>query len=337
MRDRAALIASAIVVYGVGKKPPNFASDVAVLVALSQAESSGFAQACNQNTDGSIDRGLWQINSSHGYGQSSYDPVKCAQQAWAVFKSQGPTAWTTYGGLRYLTAWPAARIATLAVIGSNTGSVLPSRAPVGSKGAPAPSTATPEQPAGTTQTSQCVYHTQFAIPLSPSIPLLGQAKYHQDICWDFIIGSIKMGIGGFGVLVSTMGLAFVLSKQVPGGREAASAVSRAGGKLPAGRAYRTVTSTPARARAAKTKRVVSSSARTVATERAAAARSRRAAQEQLDADRAERSSAATLRARQRPLPAADAGIPALPRRSRPKARAGARDDEIPPFSPDYPG
>jgi len=45
-------------------------ADTAAAVAM--AESGGVATASNTNTDGSVDRGLWQINSVHG-GLSTFD------------------------------------------------------------------------------------------------------------------------------------------------------------------------------------------------------------------------------------------------------------------------
>lgn len=43
-----------------------------IAAAVAMGESSGDPQATNRNTDGSVDRGLWQINSVHG-GLSTYD------------------------------------------------------------------------------------------------------------------------------------------------------------------------------------------------------------------------------------------------------------------------
>lgn len=67
---------------------PTYA-DMAAAVAL--AESGGRPDATNQsNSDGSVDRGLWQINSIHG-AQSTYDPVANARAAVAI--SSGGTNW----------------------------------------------------------------------------------------------------------------------------------------------------------------------------------------------------------------------------------------------------
>jgi hypothetical protein len=66
--------------------------------AIAMAESGGRENASNRNSDGSIDRGLWQINSVHG-AMSTFDPVGNARAAvsissngrnwnpWTVFKT----------------------------------------------------------------------------------------------------------------------------------------------------------------------------------------------------------------------------------------------------------
>ena len=58
--------------------------------AIAMAESGGNANASNTNSNGSIDRGLWQINSSNGSG-SSFDVMTNARTA--VFMSSGGTNW----------------------------------------------------------------------------------------------------------------------------------------------------------------------------------------------------------------------------------------------------
>ena len=67
---------------------PTFA-DMAAAVAM--AESGGRSDAVNNNNnDGSIDRGLWQINSVHGK-QSTFDPMNNARAAVGI--SNGGTNW----------------------------------------------------------------------------------------------------------------------------------------------------------------------------------------------------------------------------------------------------
>lgn len=82
-----------------------------IAVAVAMAESGGNAQASHTNTDGSTDRGLWQINN-HAHPDVSdacaYDPLCCAKAAYKI--SNGGSdwgAWTTFnsGAYRqYLTA-----------------------------------------------------------------------------------------------------------------------------------------------------------------------------------------------------------------------------------------
>jgi hypothetical protein len=69
--------------------------------AIAQAESGGQPNATNQNTDGSVDRGLWQINSVHG-SQSTFDPAANARAAISISgngSNWGP--WVTFGSGAY--------------------------------------------------------------------------------------------------------------------------------------------------------------------------------------------------------------------------------------------
>lgn len=68
-----------------------------VMAGIALAESGGKPRASHRNTNGTIDRGLWQINSVHGYSAaSSFNPSQNARQAVAVYHSQGLRAWSTY-------------------------------------------------------------------------------------------------------------------------------------------------------------------------------------------------------------------------------------------------
>lgn len=76
-------------------------------IAISMAEDpSGAIDAINRNNpDGSIDRGLWQINSSHAQFDPQKlvsDPLYNCQAAFSLYHSQGYTAWTTYTNGAYL-------------------------------------------------------------------------------------------------------------------------------------------------------------------------------------------------------------------------------------------
>lgn len=71
--------------------------------AIALAESGGNTTITHVNSNGSIDYGLWQINSVHGYDpQSLLDPDFNAKAAYAI--SSGGTdfqPWTTYTTGRY--------------------------------------------------------------------------------------------------------------------------------------------------------------------------------------------------------------------------------------------
>jgi hypothetical protein len=70
------------------------AADVAAAVAL--AESGGNPDASNTNTNGSIDRGLWQINSVHG-AQSTFDVTGNVKSAISISGNGANwSPWVTY-------------------------------------------------------------------------------------------------------------------------------------------------------------------------------------------------------------------------------------------------
>jgi hypothetical protein len=74
----------------VGFPDPNMAAAIAL------AESSGRANATNRNTDGSIDRGLWEINSIHG-PLSVLDPRRNAESAYKISSGgRNWNPWVTY-------------------------------------------------------------------------------------------------------------------------------------------------------------------------------------------------------------------------------------------------
>lgn len=74
------------------------------MVCTAKYESSYYAKATNKNRNGSMDRGLFQINSLHlgktkGCPSSSealFNPETNAKCALAIFKSQGISAWYGY-------------------------------------------------------------------------------------------------------------------------------------------------------------------------------------------------------------------------------------------------
>jgi len=79
---------------------PSYAAPIMAAIAL--AESNGIPSRTGHDQNNTVDRGLWQINSVHGYGLSSYDPNKNAQQAVSLFKSGGLSQWSTYNNHKWL-------------------------------------------------------------------------------------------------------------------------------------------------------------------------------------------------------------------------------------------
>lgn len=77
--------------------------------AIAMAESGGDPNAFNRNRNGSVDRGLWQINSIHG-GLSTFDPMGNARamasisgggrnwNPWTVYKSGAYAKYLNTGG-----------------------------------------------------------------------------------------------------------------------------------------------------------------------------------------------------------------------------------------------
>lgn len=74
-------------------------SNLTIAVAVALAESGGNPNAINNNTNGSTDYGLWQINTVHGSllnQGNKFDPTDNAKMAYVVWKGSGWSAWTTY-------------------------------------------------------------------------------------------------------------------------------------------------------------------------------------------------------------------------------------------------
>lgn len=90
--------------FAAGKEPAGALPDVRLMAEIACAESGGYALKYYQNTDGSIDRGLWQINSRHStefpdlgdFKQGCYLPLTNARMAIRVWRKQGYKAWSTY-------------------------------------------------------------------------------------------------------------------------------------------------------------------------------------------------------------------------------------------------
>lgn len=74
-----------------------FGDQSVVAAAVAMAESGGNPNAVNQDSDGSHDVGLWQINSVHGYSDAQMkNPYYNVAAAKAVYDSSGWGAWTTH-------------------------------------------------------------------------------------------------------------------------------------------------------------------------------------------------------------------------------------------------
>ncbi len=79
-------------------------SQVPRMVCTAKYESSFYERASNKNRNGSIDRGLFQINSIHvggtrgcpSSGEALWNPTTNAKCALAIYKMQGINAWYGY-------------------------------------------------------------------------------------------------------------------------------------------------------------------------------------------------------------------------------------------------
>jgi cell wall-associated NlpC family hydrolase len=77
-------------------------SAIPTMMAIGMAESSWNPNATHSNSNGSVDNGLFQINTIHRgnswYPQNPMDPLQSAQAAYAIWKGAGGTFrdWTVY-------------------------------------------------------------------------------------------------------------------------------------------------------------------------------------------------------------------------------------------------
>lgn len=79
----------------------------AIAAAIAMAESGGNPQATDNDSNGTVDRGLWQINSSHG-SQSTYNVMANARAAVAISNNgTNWNPWTTYTSGAYLKYLPS--------------------------------------------------------------------------------------------------------------------------------------------------------------------------------------------------------------------------------------
>jgi Ricin-type beta-trefoil lectin domain/Lysozyme like domain len=99
-------------------------NDWVVSVAVAEAESAGWTHARLINTDCSVDRGLWQINSYwHGeVGDAcAFDPTCNAQATHTIWANGGWTQWTTYNNGAYQAHMAEAQAAVNQVGGGGGG------------------------------------------------------------------------------------------------------------------------------------------------------------------------------------------------------------------------
>ncbi|MGH6642881.1 MAG: tape measure protein, partial [Bradyrhizobium sp.] len=80
------------------------------MTAIALAESGGNTKSLNHNSNGTIDEGLWQINSVHGF-KGMMNPKKNAIAARKILASQGLGAWVVYNTGKYKEFLKAASVA----------------------------------------------------------------------------------------------------------------------------------------------------------------------------------------------------------------------------------
>jgi chitodextrinase len=99
-------------------------NDWVISVAVAEAESSGWTRARLINTDCSVDRGLWQINS-YWHGEVSdacaFDPACNAQGTHTIWSNGGWGQWTTYNNGAYQAHMAEAQAAVNQVGGGGGG------------------------------------------------------------------------------------------------------------------------------------------------------------------------------------------------------------------------
>ena len=84
-------------------------------IAIIAAESGRDPSATHVNTDGSVDRGLWQINNKahpEVTDAQAFDPVQATAAAFTISnKGTDFSPWSTYKNLAYRTHTEAAKVA----------------------------------------------------------------------------------------------------------------------------------------------------------------------------------------------------------------------------------
>lgn len=81
-----------------------------VMAAIAMAESGGNPKAHHMDSNGSVDYGLWQINTVHNYSvHDMLNPQQNAKEAVSIFNSSGPDAWSTYKSGAYKKYMPTGK------------------------------------------------------------------------------------------------------------------------------------------------------------------------------------------------------------------------------------
>lgn len=82
--------------------------DIDLMVGIAMMESGGDPFAHNHNSNGTVDRGLWQINDVHmaeftkeypDWKEACYTPIVNAHLALLIWMREGYKAWSTYNRL----------------------------------------------------------------------------------------------------------------------------------------------------------------------------------------------------------------------------------------------
>src|SRR5438445_513524 len=96
-------------------------NDWTISVAIAEAESAGWTHATLVDSDCSVDRGLWQINSywhSEVSDSCAFTPSCAAQATHTIWANGGWTQWTTYTNGAYQAHMAEAQAAVNQVSGS---------------------------------------------------------------------------------------------------------------------------------------------------------------------------------------------------------------------------
>lgn len=116
---------SANQIAGYAKNAGVTGSNIAIATAIALAESGGDTDVVSKpNRNGTVDKGLWQINSVHADLLATYNYADPAQNAQMMFilshNGTNWSAWSTYKSGAYLVHLPAAQAATPDTSGSGS-------------------------------------------------------------------------------------------------------------------------------------------------------------------------------------------------------------------------